>query len=49
MISSCDQCGRILPFWKLRCCKKSAMNWLHLAGMAGLALPVIFILLKFVL
>ncbi len=47
MISSCDQCGRILPFWRIRCCKKSAMNWLQLAAIALLAIPALFLLLKF--
>lgn len=49
MISSCDQCGRILPLWQVRCpeCKKSALNWLQLLAMAVMAIPVLFILVKF--
>jgi uncharacterized OB-fold protein len=49
MISSCDQCGRILALWRLRCpnCKKSALNWLQLLAMAVMAIPVLFVLLKF--
>jgi uncharacterized OB-fold protein len=50
MISSCDHCGRILALWRLRCsdCKQSAVNWLQLLAMAILALPVLFILVKFI-
>jgi RNA polymerase subunit RPABC4/transcription elongation factor Spt4 len=49
MISSCDSCGRILPLWQLRCpnCKKSALNWLQLLAMAVLAIPALFLLVKF--
>jgi len=49
MISSCDHCGRILALWRLRCpsCKKSAMNWLQLLAIAILALPVLFVIMKF--
>jgi uncharacterized OB-fold protein len=49
MISSCDHCGRILAFWKIRCsnCKKSALNWLQLLAIIILAVPVLFIVMKF--
>ncbi len=49
MISSCDSCGRILALWRFNCpnCKKSAMNWLQLLALAILALPVIFLIMKF--
>jgi len=49
MISSCDHCGRILPWWKVSCsnCKKSAMNWLQLLAIACFALPALFLLVKF--
>ena len=49
MISSCDNCGRILAFWRLRChnCKKSALNWLQVLAMAILVLPALFLLVKF--
>jgi uncharacterized OB-fold protein len=49
MISSCDQCGRILALWRFRCpdCKKSAMNWLQLLAIAVLAVPALFIAAKF--
>jgi uncharacterized OB-fold protein len=49
MISSCDHCGRILALWRFRClnCKKSAMNWLQLLAIAILAVPVLFIIMKF--
>jgi uncharacterized OB-fold protein len=51
MISSCEHCGRILPFWKLRCsnCKKSAMNWLQLGVLAAFALGTLFIGAKYLL
>ena len=50
MISSCDECGRILPFWRVRCpnCKKSTLNWLQLLAIAILALPALFVVLKFI-
>jgi len=49
MISSCDQCGRILALWRFRCpnCKKSAMNWLQILAIVVLAVPVLFIVGKF--
>jgi uncharacterized OB-fold protein len=49
MISSCDHCGRILAWWRIRCpnCKKSAMNWLQLLALAGIALPALFLLVRF--
>jgi uncharacterized OB-fold protein len=49
MISSCDHCGRILPWWQIHCptCKKSAMNWLQLLALAVIALPALFLLVKF--
>jgi uncharacterized OB-fold protein len=49
MISSCDHCGRILALWRFRCpnCKKSAMNYLQLLAIAVLAVPALFLLLKF--
>jgi len=49
MISSCDQCGRILPLWRIRCphCKKSALNWLQILGIAILVVPAVFVLSKF--
>jgi len=49
MISSCDQCGRILPLWRVRCpnCKKSAMNWLQVLAIAILAIPMLFLVVKF--
>jgi uncharacterized OB-fold protein len=48
MISSCDQCGRILALWRFRCpnCKKSAMNWLQLLALAVLAVPILFVVVK---
>lgn len=48
MISSCDQCGRILALWRFRCpnCKKSAMNWLQLLAIGVLAVPVLFLVVK---
>jgi uncharacterized OB-fold protein len=51
MISSCDHCGRILPFWKVRCsnCKKSAMNWLQVVVIGAVALPTLFVLAKVLL
>ncbi len=50
MISSCDHCGRILALWRVRCpkCKKSAMNWLQILAIAVVALPALFLLLKFI-
>lgn len=49
MIWSCDQCGTILRLWKMRCpnCKKSAMSWLQMVVIAVLAVPALFLLLKF--
>ena len=50
MISSCDECGRILALWRVRCpnCKKSALNWLQLLAIMVLTLPALFIFLKFI-
>jgi RNA polymerase subunit RPABC4/transcription elongation factor Spt4 len=49
MISSCDQCGRILAKWRVRCphCKKSAFNWLQLLAVFLLIVPKIFVVLRF--
>jgi len=49
MISSCDQCGRILALWRVRCpkCKKSAMNWLQILAIAVILVPTLFLLVKF--
>lgn len=48
MIWSCDYCGTILPLWKMRCpnCKKSAISWLHIAAVAIVGGPALFILAK---
>ncbi|HSS22326.1 MAG TPA: hypothetical protein VLL54_19800 [Pyrinomonadaceae bacterium] len=48
MISSCDECGRILALWRVRCpdCKKSALNWLQLVVVAILIVPTLFIIEK---
>lgn len=50
MISSCDECGRILALWRVRCpnCRKSALNWLQLLAIAVLAVPALFMVLKFI-
>ena len=49
MISSCDQCGRILALWRFRCpdCKKSALNWLQLLAVAVLVVPAFVIVVRF--
>jgi RNA polymerase subunit RPABC4/transcription elongation factor Spt4 len=49
MVWSCEQCGTILRLWKIKCpnCHKSAMSWLQIVVVAGLGLPAIFLLLRF--
>jgi len=48
MISSCDHCGRILPFWKIRCFRlqESAMNWLSSSGHCRSCAAPLFLLMK---
>lgn len=48
VISYCQNCGRVLPLWRIRCfyCRGSALNWLHLIVAAALILPTIFLVIK---
>jgi ABC-type ATPase with predicted acetyltransferase domain len=50
MTWSCEHCGTILRLWKVRCpnCRKTAMSWLQLAVIVGLAVPALFLLLKLI-
>jgi uncharacterized OB-fold protein len=48
IIWSCQNCGTVLPLWKMKCpnCRKPALSWLHVAAGAAVVLPALFLLLK---
>jgi predicted ATP-dependent serine protease len=50
MIWYCHDCGMVLKLWVIKCpnCHRSAVSWLQLVALAVVALPMVFLLLKFV-
>jgi len=50
IIWSCSHCGTVLPLWKMKCsnCQRLALSWLHLVVFAGVALPVLILLIKLI-
>ena len=50
IIWSCSHCGTVLPLWKMKCsnCQRLVLSWLHLVVFAGVALPVLILLIKLI-
>ena len=49
MVWYCHDCGTVLKLWVIKCpnCRHSGVSLLQIAVLAAVALPTIFLLLRF--